>query len=247
MQDDLLAFAEKAGQVGGVLRSLPEDARMQAVLDVMIAEAEKTSEIEGEVVSRADVVSSIRNQLGLNRPTEAVKDPASRGVGELMVDIRNTWQEELSEEQLLAWHRMLMQGARGVAVGRWRSHAEPMRVVSGSAAHPRVHFEAPPSSRIPTEIDRFIGWFHVSRDPALGRKGATACHDRLARHAIGRASAHTMRSPATAWRSASPAAGPLMPVPGSARATGAIKVMAPSANEWPAPLPKPSTTVPPRW
>lgn len=163
VQDDLLAFASEAGEVGGVLRSLSEGARTEAIIDVMIAEAVKTSEIEGEVLSRADVVSSIRNQLGLNRPAEAVSDPASRGVGELMVEVRNTWQEVLSEGGLLAWHQMLMQGARGVAVGEWRDHAEPMQVISGSAAHPRVHFEAPPSSRVPGEMAGFIDWFNSSR------------------------------------------------------------------------------------
>lgn len=164
VQDDLLAFAEKAGEVGGVLRSLPEDARTQAIVDVMIGEAVKTSEIEGEVLNRTDVVSSIRNQLGLNQPVEAVGDPASRGVGELMVAVRNTWKEALSEERLLAWHRMLMQGARSISVGRWRDHPEPMQVVSGSAAHPRVHFEAPPSSRVAGEMAGFIDWFNTSRD-----------------------------------------------------------------------------------
>jgi len=164
VQDDLLAFAGKAGHVGGVLRSLPEEAQTQAILNVMIAEAVKTSEIEGEVLSRADVVSSIRNQLGLNRPPEAPGDPASRGVGELMVEVRNTSQEPLREESLLAWHRMLMQGARGIAMGSWRDHAEPMQVVSGSAAHPRVHFEAPPASRVPGEMERFIAWFNAGRE-----------------------------------------------------------------------------------
>ena len=164
VQDDLLAFAEKAGQVAGVLRVLPEAARIQAVLDVMIAEAIKTSEIEGEYVSRSDVVSSIRNQLGLNRQLEPVSDPASRGVAELMVEIRKSWQEQLSGERILAWHRMLMQGARGVLVGAWRTDPESMQVVSGSAAHPRVHFEAPPSVRVPAEMESFVDWFNASRE-----------------------------------------------------------------------------------
>lgn len=53
----LIAFAEKAGQVSGVLKSLPDGLRGEAILDVMIAEAVKTSEIEGEYVSRPDVAS----------------------------------------------------------------------------------------------------------------------------------------------------------------------------------------------
>jgi Fic family protein len=35
-----------------------------------------------------------------------------------------------------------------------------MQVVSGAVGHERVHFEAPPSSRIPEEMARFIRWFN---------------------------------------------------------------------------------------
>jgi hypothetical protein len=48
----------------------------------------KTSEIEGEFLSRKDVASSIRNKLGLNKKPEAIKDKMAKGAGELMVDVR---------------------------------------------------------------------------------------------------------------------------------------------------------------
>lgn len=70
--------------VSGVLKSLPEDTKMEAIIDVMVSEAIKTSEIEGEFLSREDVMSSIRNDLGLNRLHEQVIDKRSKGIGELM-------------------------------------------------------------------------------------------------------------------------------------------------------------------
>jgi len=160
---DLLAFADKAGQVSGILRSLPQSTQTEAVLDVMIAEAIKTSEIEGEFLSRQDVLSSIRNQLGLNAKEEPVRDQASHGAAQLMVAVREDWNQPLSQAMLFEWRRMLMQGNRRVKAGGWRLHEEPMQVVSGAVGKEKIHFEAPPSAQVPAEMAAFIEWFNASR------------------------------------------------------------------------------------
>lgn len=160
---DLNAFAQKAAEVTGLLRGLPEGAQTEAVLDVMISEAIKTSEIEGQYLSRQDVMSSIRNQLGLNMRLEQVKDSASRGAAELMVALRQDWDKPLSRKMLFEWHRMLLKADRWVAVGKWRSHNDPMQVVSGAVGKERVHFEAVPSGRVTSEMATFVKWFNASR------------------------------------------------------------------------------------
>ncbi len=156
----LLAFAEETGHVTGMLKGLPEDIQMEAIIDTMVAEAIKTSEIEGEYLSRKDVISSIRNNLGLNKTPDVVKDKMSRGAGELMVDTRNTYNDPLTAEKLFAWHTMLFTDSKSIAVGSWRHHAEPMQVISGSIGKERVHFEAPPSARVAQEMQQFIKWFN---------------------------------------------------------------------------------------
>ena len=163
VQDDLFAFADKSGQVSGLLKALPDQAQSEAILDVMIAEAIKTSEIEGEYLSRPDVASSIRNQIGLNAAPEPVKDLAAKGAAELMVSVRETWGEKLTQKRLFDWHRMMLQGAPRIKVGAWRTHAEPMQVVSGALGKSVVHFEAPPSAQVPKEMRAYIGWFNESR------------------------------------------------------------------------------------
>lgn len=163
VESSLIAFADKAGQVSGALKALPEDAQTETMLEVMISEAVKTSEIEGEYVSRPDVASSIRNQLGLNLQPDPVGDLAAQGVGELMVDVRQSWDKPLSQRMLFNWHKMLMKGMRGLAVGCWRKHTEPMQVVSGAVGKERVHFEAPGSAEVPAEMKAFISWFNASK------------------------------------------------------------------------------------
>jgi Fic family protein len=165
VEDMLFGFAEQAGHVSGLLKAMPEDSQMEAIVDTMVAEAIKTSEIEGEYLSRQDVVSSVRHNLGLSQTPAATKDKMAQGAGELMADVRRTYADALTEEKLFAWHKMLLRGSRRIKVGRWRSHEAPMQIVSGALGREKVHFEAPPSSHLPHEMDRFIRWFN---DTALG-------------------------------------------------------------------------------
>lgn len=160
VEDALLSFAEQTGYITGVLKTLPEDIQMEAIINTMVAEAIKTSEIEGEYLSRQDVVSSIRNNLGLNETADPVKDKRAQGAGELMIDVRNTYAETLTEEKLFAWHKMLMKGNYRVNPGAWRKHRDPMQVISGAIGKERIHFEAPPSSHVLDEMHQFIVWFN---------------------------------------------------------------------------------------
>ncbi len=160
VDDALLAYAERTGRVGGLLKGLPEDTQVEAIIDTMVAEAVKTSAIEGEYLSRKDVMSSIRRNLGLGGEDKGSGDRRAEGAAALMVDVRSSFAAPLSEEKLFEWHRMIMAGSRGIQSGRWRTHAEPMQVVSGPVGKERVHFEAPPSSRVPAEMKQFITWFN---------------------------------------------------------------------------------------
>ncbi len=156
----LFEFAEQIGHVSGMLKSMSEEVKMETIINVMVTEAIKTSEIEGEHLSRQDVVSSIRNNLALNQAQEPVKDKLSQGAGELMVDVRKSYAEPLNEEKLFSWHKMLFKGNRKITIGAWRKHTDPMQVVSGTIGKEKIHFEAPPSSSLPKEMKKFINWFN---------------------------------------------------------------------------------------
>ena len=159
-QDILFTFAEKSGHVSGVLKSLPDSTRTEAIIGLMVSEAVKTSEIEGEYLSRSAVMSSIRHNLGLSTDKEQIADQYARGAADLMVDVRNTYSLPLSEKKLFEWHKMILSGPRQVAVGAWRTHEDPMQIISGPVGKWKVHFEAPPSEKVPGEMVRFINWFN---------------------------------------------------------------------------------------
>jgi Fic family protein len=160
IDNELFLFAEKTGKVSGILSALPESAQTEAIIDTMVAEAIKTSEIEGEYLSRKDVMSSIRKNLGLVTGPEHVTDKKAAGIGELMIDVRQSFRNELTLDKIFAWHHMLMKGTKGSEAGVLRTYSEPMQVVSGPMGRQTVHFEAPPSDRVPAEMDQFIIWFN---------------------------------------------------------------------------------------
>jgi len=179
VDDALLNFAERTGRVRGLLKGLSEDAQTEAIIDLMVAEAVKTSAIEGEYLSRKDLMSSIRRNLGLGGEVKGGGDRRAEGAAALMVDVRNSFAVPLSEETFFEWHRMIMAGSRGIQNGQWRTHAEPMQVVSGSVGKEKVHFEAPPSSRVPAEMKQFIAWFNET-----GRGGRKEIKKPVVRSAI---------------------------------------------------------------
>jgi len=154
-------FLLGAGIVIGTVKHLGEDEHKQLIVELMSAEAVTTSAIEGEVLNRASVQSSILRQLGLASPDKRRVLPAEQGIAEMMVDLYRSFSETLSDKKLFAWHRMVTSGTKDLAdLGRYRTSREPMQIVSGPIGAPTVHFEAPPSKQVPAEMRRFIDWFN---------------------------------------------------------------------------------------
>jgi Fic family protein len=161
----------------GTLKHLPQPDQEQLTVESISAEAVTTSEIEGEILDRASVQSSIRRQFGVATDNRRIR-PAEEGISEMMVDLYRSFAEPLSDEMLSSWHRMLFK-ARGrlIDVGHYRTGADAMEIVSGPIHEPKVHFEAPPSAKIPKEMARFIAWFNRTAPrggeplPALTRSG----------------------------------------------------------------------------
>jgi len=153
-------FLLGGGQFLGTVTHLSVEDRDQIVVEAMSNEAVTTSEIEGELLNRDSVQSSIRRQLGLAGDHRRVQ-PAEQGISEMMVDLFRHHARPLDEPTLFAWHKMVMKGRPDlVDIGRYRTHAEPMQVVSGAVYEPTIHFEAPPSGRVSKEMRRFLTWFN---------------------------------------------------------------------------------------
>ena len=78
----------------------------------------------------------------------------------MMVSVYRTFSSTLTHDLLFQWHAMLTQGRQDLHdIGQYRTYEEPMQIISGAIGCSSVHFEAPPSHRVPEEMSNFIAWF----------------------------------------------------------------------------------------
>jgi Fic family protein len=160
-------FLLQSGEFIGAFKHIGSDEQDALKIELISDEAVKTSEIEGEILNRDSVQSSLRQQLGLGTEKPGVK-PAERGISEMMVDLYRSFATSLTDKRMFDWHAMLLKGDESIRVtGGYRTHADAMQVVSGPIHKRTVHFEGPPSARVPDEMNRFITWFN---DTAPGGK-----------------------------------------------------------------------------
>lgn len=170
-------FLRESGYLLGTLAHIGEQDKAELTVETMSEEALKTSEIEGEYLNRDSLQSSIRKNLYATADQRKVK-PAEQGIADMMTDLYQNFSNPLTEETLCNWHKLLMQGNFNLKdVGTYRTDTDPMQVVSGALYKPKVHFEAPPSEKVPMEMERFIEWYNHTAPgagnqlPALIRTG----------------------------------------------------------------------------
>jgi Fic family protein len=169
--DDLeRRFLLQSGEFVGAFRHIGADDQDRLRIELIRDEALKTSEIEGELLNRDSVQSSLIQQFGLGKDggkaggKDGPRVPdAERGIAEMMVDLYRTFASPLADKMMFGWHAMLMAGEKGIEdVGTYRRQGDPMQIVSGPLHKRRVHFEAPPSTVVPKEMKAFVAWFNDS-------------------------------------------------------------------------------------
>src|SRR5579864_448087 len=94
-------FLLGAGVFIGTVKHLAAEDRNQLTDELMSTEAVTTYEIEGEILNRDSVQSSIRRQLGLSADRRKV-EPAEHGIAEMMVDLYRSYASPLSDNGLFA-------------------------------------------------------------------------------------------------------------------------------------------------
>lgn len=169
------AFLHKAGMLYGTMKHIGDDDAQTLTIQLLSEEALKTSQIEGEILDRESVQSSIQRHFGL-KPSNKIVAGAAHGISEMMMDLYKTYETPLNHDTLFRWHAMLAEGRRDlVDIGRYRTGDEPMQIVSNRLHEPQVHYEAPPSKTVKREMNAFLKWFNTTGEKdssgALARSG----------------------------------------------------------------------------
>ncbi|MER8765894.1 Fic family protein [Mesorhizobium sp. M0968] len=174
LADQLATVRHRQGRLLGRMEALGFELRAEAMLQTLTEDVLKSSEIEGEILDKEQVRSSIARRLGMNIGALAPVDRDVEGVVEMMLDATQNYQALLTDERLFAWHAALFPTGRSgmtkIIVGAWRHEASgPMQVVSGPIGREKVHYEAPAAARLELEMAAFIDWFngYAPLDPVL--------------------------------------------------------------------------------
>lgn len=157
------AVRYRQGRMLGALERLGIKLREEAILRTLTEEVVKSSEIEGEILDREQVRSSLARRLGIDVGALKPADRDVEGVVDMILDATRDYRKPLTAERLFGWHAALFptgySGLHKIAVGKWRTEeAGAMRVVSGAIGHERTHFEAPEAKRLDKEMAAFLEW-----------------------------------------------------------------------------------------
>ena len=160
--------ASKAqGALEGILKHLTNQENDAIRLESMIDEIMTTSKIEGEILQRSSVRSSLRKQ------TEKIDDHLSSKHTDNLVKIQddaNSYDQPLSIEKLHEWHyNLLIEGVYDTAQvtpGAFRDY-DDMYVLSGEGIRTRAHYKAPPKAEIKPLMDRYIDYCNNTHDNPL--------------------------------------------------------------------------------
>ncbi len=178
----LLPCLSRARQLQGKIlmrvKSLELGLTHEAQTEILTEEAVTTSAIEGEMLNRESVRSSVVRHLGFSEAGLFKADRHIDGLVEILIDATNNHNNLLTKKRLKAWQAALFptgySGLYKIRAGQWR--AGDVQVVSGAVGRQKVHFQAPPVEMIDQEVKVFLNWWEKSKGKVEGFLRAGIAH-----------------------------------------------------------------------
>lgn len=164
--NNLLLDIQKAqGYLFGKMDLLGFEVKNNALLNILTENILKTSQIEGEMLSKEQVHSSVARKLGLDLNNNINIERNIEGLVDMMYDATQNCNQELTKEKLLGWHASLFptgySGMHKIEVGQYRTDKNgPMQVVSGYLGKEKIHYEAPSAKILAKEMGDLIDYIN---------------------------------------------------------------------------------------
>jgi Fic family protein len=181
VQPHLAAARLAQGRLLGLAGSLQLVDLAQLQLNGWTQEALATARIEGEVLPLNSVRASAARRLGLTAVGATARDARAEATLDVLQAATCQWQRPLAQGDLWAWHAALFptgrSGLQAIVTGGWRTHAEPMQIVTPRLGKPDVlHYQAPPSADLSAHMAAWLDWFNASRGALDGVARAALAH-----------------------------------------------------------------------
>jgi len=168
LDSTLLDVSRNIGKLEGAIYTLNDKNINDIMIDASISEIIQSSEIEGEILSRDSVKSSVRKKL--DETFDYSNDSSTRhtdGLVALLLDSSDI-DAPLTEERLHGWHNILFptgySDGHKIDVAQYRS--DEMEVVSNRGYREVVHYLAPPHEKLKEQMDKFLTYINeVEENP----------------------------------------------------------------------------------
>ena len=162
----LLDVSRSTGKLEGAIYALNDKSINDIMIDTSINEILQSSEIEGEILSRDSVKSSVRKKL--DETFDYSNDSSTRhtdGLVALLLDSSDV-DEPLTEERLHGWHSILFStgysDGHKIDVAQYRS--DEMEVVSSRGYREVVHYVAPPHTELKEQIEKLLFYINETEE-----------------------------------------------------------------------------------
>jgi len=156
-------IAYEQGKLKSFMLLMDEQSSKYLIVGALENEIIASCEIEGEILNRQSVRSSIKQKLGLEAQQHYKALQKEDNYVDILIDANTNYNEDLTLDKLFGWHHAMFEkgysGFSKIKVAQFRSEGT-MEVVSGDYGKEKIHYEAPPHETLEQEINSFLKWFN---------------------------------------------------------------------------------------
>jgi Fic family protein len=150
------------GLLDGIYMGINDEDLGKAQIEIFTQEIIDTSAIEGEVLSRDSVRSSLSNKFRIELGLKDSSNKKTDGLVDILIDAVSNIEKPFDKSRLFSWHYALFPSEHNtlhdIRVARYRN--DEMEIVSGAIGREKVHYIAPPISHLEKEMSDFFSWLN---------------------------------------------------------------------------------------
>ena len=156
-------IAYEQGKLKAFMLLMDQESTKYSLASTLENEIIASCQIEGEILNRQSVRSSIKQKLGLESEEHYNTIRKEDNYVEILIDANTHYGQALNLEKIFGWHHAMFEkgysGFSKIKVAQFRGDGS-MQVVSGDYGKENIHYEAPPFDTLEQEMNSFIQWFN---------------------------------------------------------------------------------------
>ena len=157
------SVSRKQGELMVLSRIIGRENLQQSQFNALENEIISSSAIEGEVLDRDSVKSSIKEKLEIEISQSYRGKTKESNYVDILLDANSNYRDKLSLEKIFTWHYKMFENYNNrlwdIEVGKFRKSGT-MQIVSGVVGKEKVYYQAPLYSNLDSEIKAYIEWFN---------------------------------------------------------------------------------------